>query len=130
MKLIGKAPVYPIGPLIRMFKDESGGLKSELIKWLDCQPNESVVYVSFGSGGILLRQQTIELAWGLELSKQKFIWVIRPLIENDGAASLFKPMQHVSDGLDELQVSKNFNLPDGFLDRTRDTGLAISMWAL
>ncbi|CAO2837134.1 unnamed protein product [Amaranthus hypochondriacus] len=129
MKLIAKAPVYPIGPLIKMCKDEPMGLKSELIKWLDCQPNESVVYISFGSGGTLSCQQTIELAWGLELSKQRFIWVIRPPIENDGAAFLFKSIQHVSDGLDELQVSKYFNLPDGFLGRTKDMGLVIPMWA-
>lgn len=119
MKEIAKAPVYPIGPVVRT--GEPKGLKPELIKWLDRQPNESVVYVSFGSGGTISAQQTIELAMGLELSKQRFIWVIRPPIENDNAGSLFKSM-HGEGGLSKY-------LPDGFVDRTHEVGFIVPMWA-
>ncbi|KAL2905620.1 Anthocyanidin 3-O-glucosyltransferase 5 [Bienertia sinuspersici] len=104
MKQIARAPVYAIGPLVR--KGEAGD-KSEFIRWLDGKPKESVVYVSFGSGGTISAQQTIELAWGLELSNQRFIWVVRPPIEDDTSASFL----------------------DRFLDRTRETGFVVPMWA-
>ncbi|KAG5241282.1 UTP-glucose glucosyltransferase family protein [Salix suchowensis] len=69
-----KVPVYPVGPLTRPLKpyDSRSG---ELFPWLDKQPSESVIYVSFGSGGTLSLEQMVELAWGLELSQQRFIWV-------------------------------------------------------
>ncbi|RVW73942.1 UDP-glycosyltransferase 72C1 [Vitis vinifera] len=57
--------------------------------WLGMQPSESVIYVSFGSGGTLSAKQTNELAWGLELSRQNFVWVIRPPMDDDAAAALF-----------------------------------------
>ncbi|KZV35773.1 hydroquinone glucosyltransferase [Dorcoceras hygrometricum] len=67
----GKPPVYPIGPLILT------GTKSDdpCLKWLDDQPTGSVLYVSFGSGGTLSQAQITELALGLEMSKQRFLWV-------------------------------------------------------
>ncbi|CAO2830255.1 unnamed protein product [Amaranthus hypochondriacus] len=126
LKSVVKAPVYAIGPVIRRPCNnlmETEGVKSKLIKWLDDQPNESVVYVSFGSGGTLTTQQTIELALGLELSKQRFIWVVRPPIDNNNAACLFESVG--SSGTHEL----NNYLPDGFLDRTRDLGFIVPMWA-
>ncbi|XP_021853201.2 anthocyanidin 3-O-glucosyltransferase 5 [Spinacia oleracea] len=121
MKRIVKPPVYPIGPLVRT--GEPTGAKPEIFRWLDCQASGSVVYVSFGSGGTISTQQTIELAWGLELSIQRFIWVVRPPIENDSAAFLLTPMENDADGL----ISKY--LPDGFLGRTRDMGFVVPMWA-
>ena len=36
-----------------------------------------VEYVSFGSGGTLSEEQLNELALGLELSGEKFLWVVR-----------------------------------------------------
>ncbi|KAL9229438.1 hypothetical protein vseg_004904 [Gypsophila vaccaria] len=119
MKSIVKVPVYPVGPVIRRPKQV---VKTELIEWLDAQPDESVVYVSFGSGGTISTQQTIELAWGLELSKHRFIWVIRPPIDNDRSASLFKSVHDVDDSISKC-------LPKGFLDRTRDQGIILSKWA-
>ncbi|XP_021717927.1 anthocyanidin 3-O-glucosyltransferase 5-like [Chenopodium quinoa] len=120
MKHISRTPVHPIGPLVRA--GEPTGSKPELMKWLDRQPNKSVVYVSFGSGGTLSAQQTIELALGLELSEQRFIWVVRPPIENDSCASLFKSKHSDEDELFEY-------LPDGFLNRTRNVGFVVPMWA-
>ncbi|KAL7231959.1 hypothetical protein ACSBR2_010057 [Camellia fascicularis] len=67
MRSIVKVLVYPIGPLTKPV--EQAGPKSELLEWLDKQPSESVIYVSFGSGETLSAEQTIELAWGLELSQ-------------------------------------------------------------
>ncbi|CAI9110719.1 OLC1v1010788C1 [Oldenlandia corymbosa var. corymbosa] len=107
-----KMPVYPIGPFTRPV-EKNNGLKSELSKWLDMQPAESVLYVSFGSGGTLSAEQLTELAWGLELSQQRFIWVVRPPAEcSDGS---YLTSCNGPDG------SPDF-FPEGFLDRTKCIG--------
>ena len=51
----GKPPIYFIGPLIRSVSDR-GVNEFECLRWLDKQPNESVLYVSFDSGGTLSNQ--------------------------------------------------------------------------
>ncbi|XP_057541872.1 anthocyanidin 3-O-glucosyltransferase 5-like [Amaranthus tricolor] len=112
--------VYPVGPLVRPVRPECLG--GELLEWLNEQPKESVLYVSFGSGGTLSSQQTIELAWGLEMSNQRFIWVLRPPIEHDRAGALF----HAMDGQDQII---SLYLPHGFLTRTHNLGKVIPMWA-
>ncbi|KAJ8764293.1 hypothetical protein K2173_006033 [Erythroxylum novogranatense] len=121
-KKLGKAnqvPVYPVGPLVRAAKP---GARSEVLCWLDEQPSESVIYVSFGSGGTLSAKQTIELAWGLESSKQRFVWVIRPpTVDNDAAGALFQTGRGCNDFLSFL--------PDGFLTRTSNMGLVVPQWA-
>ncbi|KAE8664267.1 putative UDP-glucosyl transferase 72E1 [Hibiscus syriacus] len=114
-----KVPIYPVGPLVRPTKKSD--LCNEIIDWLDKQPKESVIYASFRSGGTLSTQQVIELAWGLELSQQRFVWVARPSIENDAAAN-FLTLGNGSDG------TLNY-LPEGFSARTQDRGLVIPMWA-
>jgi len=60
------AAVYPVGPIIQSVQvGENNG--SECLKWLDQQPGGSV-FVSFGSGGTLSKEQLNELAIGLEKS--------------------------------------------------------------
>nr|GMD58838.1 anthocyanidin 3-O-glucosyltransferase 5-like [Ipomoea batatas] len=72
-KLLRRSPVYAVGPLTRNIEErDSDGM---IRQWLDKQPRESVLYVSFGSGGTLSGEQITELAWGIELSQQRFIWV-------------------------------------------------------
>ncbi|KAM7264349.1 hypothetical protein ACFE04_002032 [Oxalis oulophora] len=78
----GLIPVQSIGPLVRGINSTVREKNHELLSWLDLQPPKSVVYVSFGSGGTLSARQMEEFAWGLELSGQKFIWVIRPPADN------------------------------------------------
>lgn len=80
-----QAPIYPIGPLVRT--DGQVSSKAMLLEWVDCQPDESVIYVSFGSAGTLSPEQTIEMAWGLELSQQRYAWVIRPPKEEGRGSS-------------------------------------------
>uniref|UniRef100_A0A2N9HG59 Uncharacterized protein n=1 Tax=Fagus sylvatica TaxID=28930 RepID=A0A2N9HG59_FAGSY len=98
-------PVYPVGPLFRPFQSYSS--RSGLLDWLDQQPVESVLYIAFGSSGpgVLSAQQITEMAWGLELSQQRFIWVLR-------------------------SPNKIDELPDGFLARTHNLGLVVTQWAL
>ncbi|KAL3583611.1 hypothetical protein D5086_014672 [Populus alba] len=45
---VAKAPVYPIGPLARPVGPSVP--RNQVLNWLDNQPYESVIYVSFGSG--------------------------------------------------------------------------------
>ncbi|CAN8328146.1 unnamed protein product [Cochlearia groenlandica] len=111
-------PVYPVGPLVRQAKP---GLQHDILGWLDLQPKESVVFVSFGSGGALTAEQTKELAYGLEMNGHRFIWVVRPPAEDDPSASMFHTIKNQIEPLDFL--------PDGFLDRTKDIGLVVRSWA-
>lgn len=116
---VAKAPVYPIGPLARPVGPSVP--RNQVLNWLDNQPNESVIYVSFGSGGTLSTEQMAELAWGLELSKQRFVWVVRPPIDNDAAGAFFN-LDDGSEGIPSF-------LPEGFLARTREVGLVVPLWA-
>ncbi|KAL9327738.1 hypothetical protein ACSQ67_002741 [Phaseolus vulgaris] len=74
-----KGEVYAVGPLVRSAeKKPEGGKKDAVLQWLDGQPDESVIYVSFGSGGTMSENQMREVALGLELSQQ------RRVCEKDG----------------------------------------------
>ncbi|KAE8701239.1 putative UDP-glucosyl transferase 72E1 [Hibiscus syriacus] len=114
-----KVPIYPIGPLVR--QDGNQALDKQVKQWLDKQPIESVIYVSFGSGGTLSAKQMTELAWGLEQSQQKFIWVVRPP-SNNAVGTYF------TIGIDDVDGTPDY-LPQGFFTRTKETGLVIPMWA-
>lgn len=113
-----KVPIYPIGPLTRC---PGGVAPRELLDWLDLQPTESVIYVSFGSGGTITIEQLTELAWGLELSQHRFIWVVRPPIQNNLYGSYFTLG---NGGDDPIRY-----LPVGFLGRTKTIGIVIPNWA-
>ncbi|KAI3997440.1 hypothetical protein MKX01_008047 [Papaver californicum] len=118
--LMADTNIYPVGPLTRRnsidngFDDVSGCLK-----WLDNQPPESVLFVSFGSGGLLSYAQMIELAYGLEMSEQRFLWVVKCPRAATVDASFSK---HTStDPLDFL--------PDGYADRISGSGFLVPSWA-
>ncbi|THG21472.1 hypothetical protein TEA_021190 [Camellia sinensis var. sinensis] len=104
---LGKPPVYAVGPLIRA--GSSDGLeRSECLQWLDCQPSGSVVFVSFGSGGTLSHDQLNELALGLELSAQRFLWVVRSPNDKSANGAFFEA---------QSQDDHFSFLPKGFLER-------------
>lgn len=117
---IAKVPVYPIGPVVRPHQCHQASA-GPVLDWLDKQPSQSVIYVSFGSGGTLSAKQMTEIAWGLELSQQRFIWVVRPPIEDDAWGAYL----NVRNGSDN---TPNY-LPEGFLTRIRNRGLVVPMWA-
>ncbi|CAN1224920.1 Anthocyanidin 3-O-glucosyltransferase 5 [Linum perenne] len=114
-----KGDVLSIGPLVRS-SNQKGPTDDELFTWLDNQPKESVIYVSFGSGGTLSTQQLNELAHGLELSKQRFVWVVRPPTDAKDSA-------YFTSGRNGTDISRY--LPDGFLEKTKDVGLVVPNWA-
>ncbi|KAI7733665.1 hypothetical protein M8C21_028608 [Ambrosia artemisiifolia] len=97
----GKPRVYPVGPLVQT------GSSS------DVDGSECL------SGGTLSSNQLNELALGLELSEQRFIWVVRSPNDKPNA-TYFNSHGHE----DPLGF-----LPEGFLERTKDTGFVIPSWA-
>ncbi|KAL7203855.1 hypothetical protein ACSBR2_017000 [Camellia fascicularis] len=82
-------------------------------------PSESVVFVSFGSVGTLSHDQLNELALGLELSGERFLWVVRSPSDNASVSSFNAHNQN-----DPLSL-----LPKGFLERTQGRGLVVPSWA-
>ncbi|KAF5731202.1 putative UDP-glucosyl transferase 88A1 [Tripterygium wilfordii] len=117
-------PVFCIGPLIatnHQIGNESDDkvLESECLTWLDKQPSQSVVFLCFGSLGLLSKAQLREIAIGLERSGQRFLWVVRnPPPEDKRQRFLTQP-----------DPDLNSLLPDGFLDRTKERGLVVKRWA-
>ncbi|KAD0670022.1 hypothetical protein E3N88_43897 [Mikania micrantha] len=114
----GKPRVYPVGPLIQS-GSSSDADGSECLRWLDGQPCGSVLFISFGSGGTLSSNQLNELALGLELSEQRFIWVVRS--PNDRPNATYFNLHGHEDPLGFL--------PKGFLEKTKDIGLVVPSWA-
>ncbi|WCJ17960.1 UDP-glycosyltransferase 88A1 [Euphorbia peplus] len=111
-------PIFPIGPLIATPSQKDNAMP-EWFSWLDSQPSRSVVFLCFGSRGMLSKEQLIEIAIGLEKSGQRFLWVVRnPPVTRNGLAV---PDQSDPD-LDSL-------LPDGFLTRTKGRGYVVKSWA-
>ncbi|CAN6979257.1 unnamed protein product [Brassica rapa subsp. trilocularis] len=102
-------PVYPVGPVLSLEDRPSPDLdpsdQSRIMRWLEDQPESSVVYLCFGSYGVLEAPQIEEIARALEVSGHRFLWSIRT--EDGGPCDL---------------------LPDGFTDRTASKGLVCG-WA-
>lgn len=80
-----------------------------------------MVFVSFGSGGALPAEQMRELALGLELSGQRFLWVVRSPSDEGAVNANYYDAESKKDPLAYL--------PEGFVERTKDTGLVIPSWA-
>ncbi|KAL9256684.1 Hydroquinone glucosyltransferase-like protein [Drosera capensis] len=117
---LGCPPVYPIGPIIQSIASNKVDDGSEYMRWLDRQPSGSVLFVSFGSGGTLSCAQLHELALGLEMSGQRFLWIVRPPSDASSCPSYC--------GGPSQDDPFTF-LPNGFIDRTMDRGLVVSSWA-
>ncbi|WVZ17150.1 hypothetical protein V8G54_010132 [Vigna mungo] len=112
----GYPEVFPVGPIVQTGDDAKG---LECLTWLDKQEDGSVLYVSFGSGGTLTQEQVNELAYGLELSNHKFLWVVR-----EPSSLAFDAYLRAQRSVDPLHF-----LPDGFLERTKEQGMVVPSWA-
>ncbi|CAL4975232.1 unnamed protein product [Urochloa decumbens] len=115
-------PVYPVGPFVRPCSGDVAAAKHGCLRCLDGQPDGSVLYVCFGSGGTLSVEQTAELAAGLEASGQRFLWVTQFPSDKDGSAA------YLDAAVDGHGDPRSF-LPEGFAERTRDVGLCVPHWA-
>ncbi|KAG0539291.1 LOW QUALITY PROTEIN: hypothetical protein BDA96_03G310500 [Sorghum bicolor] len=110
-------PVYSIGPLVG--RDARRRRREhECLAWLDAQPERSVVFLCWGSRGLLSGEQLKEIAAGLDKSGQRFLWVVRTPASDPKRR--FEPRPEPDLGA---------LLPEGFLERTRDRGLVLKSWA-
>nr|ACG26485.1 anthocyanidin 3-O-glucosyltransferase [Zea mays] len=82
----GNKEMVPVGPLLvdadAAAAAAGGGTSSEsesdrVMRWLDAQTPASVVLVCFGSEYFMSEQQLARMARGLELSGERFVWVVR-----------------------------------------------------
>lgn len=107
-------PVYAVGPILDLSGpaqwQPSEASHEGVVKWLDDQPEASVVLLSFGSIGSLDKAQVREIAFGLERAGLRFVWAVRQ-----------PPKTHLDHPNDYSDVSDV--LPDGFLRRTAGLGL-------
>ncbi|KAM4073437.1 hypothetical protein ACB094_10G019000 [Castanea mollissima] len=80
LKAIEKLNLVAVGPLIPSAyldeRDSSNGSK-DYMEWLNSKPESSMIYVSFRSISVLMKQQMEEIARGLLDCGRPFLWVIR-----------------------------------------------------
>uniref|UniRef100_A0A1J3D5G4 Glycosyltransferase n=1 Tax=Noccaea caerulescens TaxID=107243 RepID=A0A1J3D5G4_NOCCA len=104
--------VYPVGPVLNLTGRTNPGLASaqyeDMMKWLDEQPDSSVLFLCFGSMGVFSEPQIKQIAHALELVGFRFIWAIRTNMAGDG--------------------DPHEPLPEGFVERTMGRGIVCS-WA-
>ncbi|GLJ11847.1 hypothetical protein SUGI_0178450 [Cryptomeria japonica] len=112
-------PVHAIGPITRSFDlPQVDGEGEERLKlWLDSRAKASVVFASFGTWGLMDREQLMEIALGLEASGLNFVWVVRGISTTSSAAT------------SSLEVELSDVLPEGFLSRVEGRGQVLSSWA-
>ncbi|XP_028753508.1 UDP-glycosyltransferase 72E3-like [Neltuma alba] len=116
-----RGKIYPVGPLVRGINSNRTEKDHDLVlSWLDRQPAESVIFVSFGSGGTMSEAQMEEIAHGLELGQQRFIWVVRPPHKEKNHGSYFRL---------EYGENNRDSVLEKFLSRTHELGLVVPMWA-
>ncbi|KAG2316061.1 hypothetical protein Bca4012_066904 [Brassica carinata] len=111
--------VYPVGPVLNIKtngSDSGDDKKGEILRWLDEQPRESVVFLCFGSMGGFREDQAKEIAIALERSGHRFLWSLR---RKKPKGTMGPPGEFTN--LEEI-------LPEGFLDRTAKIGKVIG-WA-
>ncbi|KAL6845110.1 hypothetical protein ACP4OV_024605 [Aristida adscensionis] len=114
-------PIYCIGPLVsKGSTDQEKTERHECLAWLDAQPERSVVFLCWGSKGVLPQEQLTEIAVGLENSGQRFLWVVRTPASSDDPKRYLE--QRPEPDLDVL-------LPEGFLERTKGRGFVVKSWA-
>ncbi|EMS45407.1 UDP-glycosyltransferase 71C5 [Triticum urartu] len=110
-----RAPtVYPIGPAISLITSPLAEQSQphECVRWLDSQPPSSVMFLCFGSKGMLPPPQVHEIAHGLERSGHRFLLVLRGL-----------PVDTTMGARDPTDANLAELLPEGFLDKTKGRGL-------
>jgi hypothetical protein len=121
-------PVYYIGHLIADAEGPAGedvnkgdrAPEDECLSWLDSQPSGSVVYLCFGSRGSFSVAQVKEIAYGLERSGHRFLWVVKKPTRDEKT----KQAENYAAEFDLEGV-----LPEGFLERTKDRGMVVKTWA-
>ncbi|XP_055811188.1 zeatin O-xylosyltransferase-like [Solanum dulcamara] len=104
---------WAVGPVLRPIKKEKN--RFPCLDWLDKQPPKSVLFVSYEILISFSDEQIKELAMGLELSKQKFIWLLN---EPDNGDIYMKEDPY-----------RKFEFHAGFEERLNGIGLLLRDWA-
>ncbi|KAH7549913.1 hypothetical protein JRO89_XS13G0104600 [Xanthoceras sorbifolium] len=112
-------PVYTVGPILDLQvrpnnSDSEESPSRKILEWLDDQPESSVVFLCFGTGGKFSPAQVKEIATGLEKSEFRFLWSLQ-----------FSPQKNVSS---DCSTNGGDVLPEGFLERSKERGM-ICGWA-
>ncbi|XP_058743041.1 anthocyanidin 3-O-glucosyltransferase 6-like [Vicia villosa] len=111
--------IYPVGPILNPEPKSKGTVDSDdIIKWLDDQPPSSVVFICFGTRGSFDEDQANEIAHAIENSGARFVWSLR---KPQPKGVMKMPLDYSNSDLVKF-------LPEGFLDRTKETGRIIG-WA-
>ncbi|CAN4126324.1 unnamed protein product [Withania somnifera] len=102
-------PFYAIGPIFptnftKRTVSTSLIPASDYTNWLNSKQDGTVLYISFGSLANLSKQDILEIAQGILISKVSFIWVLRHNIVVSGEKNI---------------------LPLGFEEETADRGLVV-----
>ncbi|CAK7354666.1 unnamed protein product [Dovyalis caffra] len=112
-------PTFTVGPIIdhkgKSLTGSEAAKCEEITKWLDDQPEKSVVFLCFGSQGAMREAQLKEIAIGLERSGHRFLWAVR------------KP-PGPGEGLPGFYTSYDEILPEEFLEKTKNIGMLCG-WA-
>ncbi|KAM3201465.1 anthocyanidin 3-O-glucosyltransferase 2 [Capsicum annuum] len=109
-------PIYPIHPVVNSDDSNKKQETESIIKWLDEQPNSSVVFLCFGTIGSFEPEQVKEIAVALERSGHRFLWSLR---RPPPKGKIEMPSDY--DNFEEV-------LTEGFLDRTKGIGKVVG-WA-
>nr|BBB06427.1 hypothetical protein [Persicaria tinctoria]BDH72952.1 indican synthase 2 [Persicaria tinctoria] len=76
-----RPPLFTVGPVLDLKgqarRPGDASQESKIMKWLDTQPEASVVFLCFGSVGAFSEEQAKEIANGLTQSGQRFLWSLR-----------------------------------------------------
>ncbi|KAI5682840.1 hypothetical protein M9H77_04068 [Catharanthus roseus] len=86
---------------------------NKCLEWLDQKPQNSVIFVSFGTTTSLSDEEVKEIAVGLERSGQNFIWVLRDADRGD----VF------------IGEARKAQIPEGFEERIEGRGIIVRDWA-
>ncbi|KAF8398342.1 hypothetical protein HHK36_017269 [Tetracentron sinense] len=113
----GNKKQWAIGPLNPIVLDTSldSDRRHKCLEWLDKQAPGSVLYVAFGTTVSIPDDQIMEIAIGLESSKQRFIWVLREADKGDIYV--------------EEEEAGKAKLPNGYEERVEGVGLIERDWA-
>ncbi|XP_031101407.1 zeatin O-xylosyltransferase-like [Ipomoea triloba] len=102
-----------IGPILPGKPGLISNKANSCLDWLDQQPKNSVLYISFGTMTSMSDKEVRELALGLEQSKQRFIWVLRDADKGD-----------IFSG-----TPREIEVPEGFEERVKGVGVVVRDWA-
>ncbi|KAL6853523.1 hypothetical protein ACP4OV_019552 [Aristida adscensionis] len=100
-------PVYAIGPSIPhmpLAGDPDKIHHEKYVNWLDAQPKNSVLYVSFGSFVSMTSSQLEEIAMGLHDSAIRFFWVARDMPTTTSLQKISGEKSLVVPWCDQLKV--------------------------